>query len=277
MESSKKDLDNAVGQQLLSAEQAHTLSASPDKQRPKFDFAHVTYYLGTLLVIGAIYLGTLLVVGAMMWFMLEAATAGGWHRVWKVSSDAVLFTITTVYAICFGLVGHRLWHKYNLRVLGGLLFTLMVCMTPLVAYGLLRWSGFWFDSGYGDYYRYHGYNFDFFHLWWIWIKGGWFFMGVATIVVASITLFFIRFPFLTAPIAFALWYMSMDLTQLLFGSGRCGNLGVEQRWVSVWFGLIMLLIAYLINRRTKENYAVWLFLFGLLAPLAFFSRTSNVI
>ncbi|MEP6888403.1 MAG: hypothetical protein ABI945_08785 [Nitrospirales bacterium] len=42
-------------------------------------------------------------------------------------------------------------------------------------------------------------------------------MEVGTILAAAIALRFIRFPFLTAPIAFTLWYMSMDLTPLFFG------------------------------------------------------------
>jgi len=261
MNISKKDLDDAVVQQLLSAEQAHALSANPDKQRPKFNFAHFTYYLGTLLVIGA-----------MMWFML-VATDGGVYGIQNASKYAVLFTITTVYAICFGLVGHRLWHKYNLRVLGGLLFTLMVCMTPLAAYGLQKWSGSQLPRYFSDYFGV--WIFDKTYFYYVWIDGGRFFMEVTTIVVASITLVFIRFPFLTAPIAYALWYMSMDLTGSLFGGGLCGNLTREQRWVSLWFGLIMFLIAYLINRRTKENYAVWLYLFGLLALWVSFSSIGR--
>jgi hypothetical protein len=40
-------------------------------------------------------------------------------------------------------------------------------------------------------------------------------MEVGTILAGSIALKFIRFPFLTFPIAFSLWYMSMDLTPLL--------------------------------------------------------------
>ncbi len=42
-------------------------------------------------------------------------------------------------------------------------------------------------------------------------------MEVGTIPAAAIALRFIRFPFLRTPIAFTLWYMSMDLTPLLFG------------------------------------------------------------
>jgi hypothetical protein len=62
-------------------------------------------------------------------------------------------------------------------------------------------------------------------------------MEVGTIIAALITLKFIRFPFLTFPIAFSLWYMSMDLTPLLFGKPE---FTWQQRlWVSLFFGLLM--------------------------------------
>jgi len=72
-----------------------------------------------------------------------------------------------------------------------------------------------------------------------------------------------RFPFLTAPIALALWFMSMDLTPLVFGQTDFS--WVQRRQVSIWFGLAMLLAAYQADRRTREDFAFWGYLFGLLA------------
>jgi len=95
------------------------------------------------------------------------------------------------------------------------------------------------------------------------VKGSWFFMEFGTIVAGLVTLRFIRFPFLTAPVAFSLWYMSMDLTPLLFG--RTAFTWDERLWVSLWFGLAMLIVSYFVDRRTKEDYAFWGYLFGLSA------------
>lgn len=81
--------------------------------------------------------------------------------------------------------------------------------------------------------------------------------------VAILALRWVRFPFLVAPIAFTLWYLSMDLTPLLFG--KLEFAWHERLWVSLWFGLAMLLVAWLIDRRTREDYAFWLYLFGLMA------------
>jgi hypothetical protein len=99
----------------------------------------------------------------------------------------------------------------------------------------------------------------------VWVKGGWFAMEVATIAAGLVALRFRRFPFLTAPVAFALWYMSMDLTPLVYGQA---DYSWQQReLVSVLFGLAVLLAAYLVDLRGKvgEDFAFWGYLFGLLA------------
>jgi hypothetical protein len=41
-------------------------------------------------------------------------------------------------------------------------------------------------------------------------------MEVTTCVVGSVVLYFVRFPFLTMPVAITLWLMSMDLTAVLY-------------------------------------------------------------
>jgi len=73
----------------------------------------------------------------------------------------------------------------------------------------------------------------------------------------------VKFPFLVAPIAFVLWFMSMDLATSLAGEARW-QAHMYQR-VSISFGLGMLFVAYLIDSRTREDFAFWLYLFGLTA------------
>jgi hypothetical protein len=133
----------------------------------------------------------------MGWFMTEA---------WEEFGGTGIFIISALYALCFILAGRKLWYQQGLKVPGGLLFTMAVGMTPLAIYGLERLTGIWPQGNPGIYKDYH-----------IWIKGSWFLMEVGTIAAALAVLKYIRFPFLTAPIAFSLWYMSMDLTPLLFG------------------------------------------------------------
>jgi len=88
-------------------------------------------------------------------------------------------------------------------------------------------------------------------------------MEVATIAASVVLLKFYRFPFLTFPAAFSLWYMSMDLTPLLFG--KMDGAWNERLWVSLVFGLAMLLVSFAIDRRTKGDFAFWGYLFGMLA------------
>ncbi len=54
--------------------------------------------------------------------------------------------------------------------------------------------------------------------------------------------------------------MSMDLTPLLFGKTEYS--WNERLWVSLCFGVLMLLSAYLIDHQTQKDYAFWFYLFG---------------
>lgn len=88
-------------------------------------------------------------------------------------------------------------------------------------------------------------------------------MEVGTILAGLVALRFVRFPFLTFPVAFALWFMSMDLTPLIYG--RSDFTWNQRLWVSLWFGLAFLAVSFLVDRRTRDDYAFWGYLFGTLA------------
>ncbi|MFM2380049.1 MAG: hypothetical protein RLZZ143_2629 [Cyanobacteriota bacterium] len=182
----REDFDWAVQQNLITASQAENLwtaflSRYPQEDevnRPRFNFANVAYYFGALIVISA-----------LGWFM---------NKAWESFGGAGLFFIALFYAICFILTGKNLYFRQNLKIPGGLLFTMAVAMTPLAIYGLQRWTGYW-QAGYPAIYR------DFY----TWTKGSWFLMELGTIIAGLITLRFVKFPFLTAPIAFSLWFQGV--------------------------------------------------------------------
>jgi hypothetical protein len=90
-------------------------------------------------------------------------------------------------------------------------------------------------------------------------------MEAGTIISGVIALRARRFPFLTAPIAFSLWFMSMDVAPLLYG--KTTVTGNEREWVSVGFGLVILLLAYLADLRVRagEDFSFWGYVFGLMA------------
>lgn len=64
------------------------------------------------------------------------------------------------------------------------------------------------------------------------------------------------------PIAVAAWFMSMDLSELLHGEHFSWE---QRRDVSLWFGLLILLVSLLVDGRSKQDFAFWGYLAGLTA------------
>lgn len=199
----------------------------------KFDAAHLLWYAGALIVIGAMGLFSTVAFSQM---------GGG-----------ALTLCAMAYAIGFTLVGHYLWHDKNLRVPGGLLVAVAVSMAPLAVYGIQDQLGWWGKFGkpgtVNDFY--------------VWIKGSWIFMDVATVAAGVVALRYYRFPFIVALIAVALWFMSMDLVPWFAGVNHFDF--AMQRRVSIWFGFLVLAVAWAVDYRSRDgDFAFWLHLFGLL-------------
>ena len=217
---------------------------SPVAPAPRFDLAHLLWYAGALIVMGAMGLFSTLAFSAMGGYAL-AATA-------------------LAYAVVFTAAGRYLWHHKNLRVPGGLLIAIAVSMAPLAVYGIQDALGLWGHFGRGGTVR------DFY----VWIKGSWLPMEIAAIVAALIALWRYPYPFIVLIIAFVLWFMSMDLTPWIFG--RSEFTWDERRIVSLWFGLAVLVVAYVVDRRERGgDFAFWLHLFGLMAFWCGLSLTNS--
>src|SRR5262249_58406145 len=96
----------------------------------------------------------------------------------------------------------------------------------------------------------------------------------AAIVAAVIALRYYPFPFIVMIIAVALWFMSMDLTPWVFG--RAEFTWEERRAVSMWFGLAVLVVAWLTDQRKRGgDFAFWLHLFGMMAFWGGLSLTNS--
>jgi hypothetical protein len=199
----------------------------------RFDVTHVLWYGGALIVIGAMSL----------FASLAFAQLGG----------AVLTLTALVYATLFILAGDVLWRR-GLTVPGGLLISVAVAMAPLAVYGIQDAFGLW--GPYGDPGNYR----DFY----VWVRGSWLPMEIATITAGALALWARRFPFILAIVAVALWFLSMDLTTWVYGTD---DFTWDQRKiVSMWFGLGVIIIAWAVDLlRLKGDYAFWLHLVGLLA------------
>jgi hypothetical protein len=67
------------------------------------------------------------------------------------------------------------------------------------------------------------------------------------------------------PVAVTLWYMSMDIAAMLT-EGEADY--IFHAFVSMWFGILMILLALWVDiraRKSGQDYAFWLYLFGVLA------------
>ena len=199
---------------------------------PIFDVAHMLWYAGALIVIGAMGVFSTLAFSQM----------GG----------KALTVTAAVYALVFTVAGHHLWHARKLTTPGGLLIAIAASMAPLAVFGVQAELDLWGRFGKPGTVR------DFY----IWIKGSWIFMEVAAIVAAGIALRFYPFPFIVSIIAVALWFMSMDLAPWIAGEPYAD--WETRRRVSVWVGFATLVIAYVVDRR-RRDFAFWLYLFGLMA------------
>jgi hypothetical protein len=171
------------------AEQLWDRLSTATEGQQEFDPLQVAYYFGGVIIVGA------------MTFFFSLA----WERVGGVGILALALT----YGCLFGVLGPHLFHARKLYVAGGLLTAVAVCMTPLAVYGFERAMGWWPQADPGSYQNYH-----------VWERHAGCSWNWLTLAAGGVALRFVRFPFLTAPIAAALWYMSLDLTPLLFGKTR---------------------------------------------------------
>ena len=196
----------------------------------RFDLTHFLWYGGALIVIGAMTL----------FASLAFAQLGG----------SVLTAIALAYALVFSVAGEIFWRK-GLMTPGGLMFAIAVAMAPLAVYAIQDQLGLWGKFGDPGTYR------DFY----IWVRGGWVPMELATIAAGTLALLMRRFPFILAIVGAALWFLSMDLTAWIFhGEDFSWD---ERKIVSMWFGLAVIVVAWLVDRRqSRGDFAFWLHVVG---------------
>jgi hypothetical protein len=240
MRYSSDDLRAAAAAGVINSSQFEALLAFlatrqpvPSMSAPKFDVVHLLWYMGALVVISAMGLFS----------TLAFSTMGG----------PALAATALVYAALFTGAGHYLWTVRKLRTPGGLLIAIAVSMIPLAVYGVQDSYGAWSQFGKPGTVR------DFY----VWIKGSWIFMEIATIAGALIALRFYRFPFIVFIMAVALWFLSMDIVPWITGS-QFSNWETSRR-VSVGFGLAIIAAAIVVNMRQRSgDFAFWLYLFGVM-------------
>ena len=231
----REKLDGAVDAGIMSAEQADRLAAylgatAGTHERARFSFVHVLYYLGGMIAIGAMSL-----------FMTL-----GWNALggWGGCITAILYGVLAL------LLSHWFLEQKHLYIPAGIMATLAVVMVPLAIFAAQMALGYWGENKpYRD-----------FH---VFIDWRWIMMELGTLAIGAILLWRYRFPFMLMPIAVTLWYMSMDLVPFLFGPEYVHDWEIR-KFVSVYFGLLMTLLAFWVDLRSRasQDYAFWLYLFG---------------
>jgi hypothetical protein len=201
-----------------------------DVERPRFVPAHVLAYFGAVVAIAA-----------TGWLL-----ASGWNH-WP---DGVRFGVScgyfAGYAVCSWILLRR-----RRALPAGLLATMAVAVVPLVVYSFEKLVGAW-PRGYpGAYEVFHQE-----------ILGSWIAMELTTVAVGLVAVWLVRFPFVLAPVAFALWYLSMDLAPGIFGSQVSDD---ERAYVSIGVGTAMIAVGLALDALRRRRYAFWWHVFGFLA------------
>jgi hypothetical protein len=241
MQITRAILDEAAAKGLLDNSQVKALwdfLQHRDQETPTFKPAHILYYLGGLIAIGAMTL-----------FM---------NLGWEQFGGTGLLVISICYCAIALAITEFLLKRRHLTIPAGITGTLAVVMVPLAVYGAQHLLGLWpaDDTSNWAYRDYHT------RIDWRWLL-----MEFATLAGGAIALWRYRLPFMVLPIAVTLWYMSMDLTPYLLGGESTHSFWEVGKFVSLWFGLGMVLVAFWVDLRSQavRDFAFWLYVFGVLA------------
>jgi hypothetical protein len=202
---------------------------------------------GFNLVTVAYYFGAMLMISACAWFLGDK---------WESLGSGGILATTLVYFVLAAGLGWWLRQK-GYKVGGGLLVTVAVCLTPLIVYCAEDLTGFWPAMAPGAYENYYPE-----------IRGAWILMELVTMAVALAAILRVRFGFLTAPLAFSLWFFSMDIAAWFLGDDMLD--WNARAWTAVLVGAIGIVFGFAFDRTLKrpdrsEDFAFWLYLFGLMA------------
>lgn len=187
------------------------------------------------------YFGAFIIISTMGWYL---------GSIWDSFGHGGLFAVSILYFIIFTITGNFLWNK-DKKTPGGLLYVCAVCVVPLII-----WA---FESLVGimpkDLSKYNDFH--------ILIRSGWILMEIATIFVGFMFLKYRKFPLLTLPICYSMWYLSMDIVPFCLGQTTDPTWGMRN-FATFVFAIIMLGYALKSdnNRNSSEDYSHWLYIFG---------------
>ena len=217
------------------ADDMRVYGAAVDADRPRFDFINAAYYFGALVV-----------MLAFTWLLFD------WYARY---GGIALMALASSYAILFLLGGDWLWKQPGLRIPGGLLFTLAVCMVPIGVLGFQDYMG-WFPVGNAfeieddaerlifqsreqtQYAR----------------------IAAATLLAGLGAIKLRRFAFMAVPPILGFTACWMLVVEILNG-GDAGERVMSPQLMLA--GFFVMTVGFVVDRRTKEDFAFWLYGLGL--------------
>jgi hypothetical protein len=234
MELKRDQLEAAAAAGIVSPAQAHDLWRFLQDARaetPGFRPAHVLYYVGGLLAIGAVT------------FFVTLA--------WDALAGWPLLVLCGFLAWLGLALTHWFLERKHLVLPAGIMITFTVALVPLAVFSLQHALGMWEgDLRSRDFHRL--------------VDWRWVLMELATLLAAVVAFWRYRMPFLLFPTSVVLWYLQMDLVPFVFQD-------LDHTWelrklTSVVFGFAMIALAFWVDVRSgrRKDYAFWLYLFDVL-------------
>jgi hypothetical protein len=219
---------------------AEQVQAGPER-RKGLNFVSLAYYFGGFMILLAytIFMG-------LQWESLE----------FTGQIAISLFTIVVLWAIGYFL------QRSGFRIAGGLLIFAGTGIVPLFVFTVQRALGIWPDDqtyAYMEFYRI--------------VAQTWILLELISIGVAVIVIWRVRFTLISLLIAFWTWFLSMDITRWVSQSDYWTWSDREQI-VSTTIGVGMLGLGVWLQRRTKQDYSFWFYLFGHIIVLSHLSALT---
>jgi hypothetical protein len=195
--------------------------------------------------------GIAIVFGAIAFISILGAFGAA---IGKTFGSAGLLSISILYAVIAGFFSWFLIVKREKRFAGGISALIAVAMFPFVIAALEQILGLWPDN----IALFQGYHF--------WAYGSWLMIELTTIGAGCIAVALTRCPFIIIPVLLSLWHFSMDLSSIIarqhYAEDSSSQIG------SMIFSIVLLAVSFIADRRTREDYSFWGYLFGCFALIA---------
>lgn len=230
----KEHLQQAEKDKVLSEGNAEKLWENLSLQiaeEPSFKAQHVLYYFGAMLMLLPLSI------------FFSAMT--------NIGNAAILLISLIIGGITF-YIAQRLVNVGRL-VAAGVFATVSFSTVPLGLFSILAMTGLSLSDAartYGNYSDFHQK-----------ISFSFVLLELLSLAASIAYLRYFKLPFLMLAPSLILWYLGMDLTSAIVGS----DIGATYRGWSVLYGFLMLVFAYVVDKKTKHtlaDFSFWLWIFG---------------